>query len=112
MNRTKPSTRNPRCADRSRPRPPHNGEVEGPPRSARQVPRAHTVLPRPRRVTTHRSRTPPTIVRGRQPHRHLPTGTGRRELPLQLAGKSSTCTPKTIVSPLLRGVWLLSPPSK
>ena len=40
-----------------------NGEVEGPPRSARQAPRAHTVSPRPRRVATHRrSRTPPTIV--------------------------------------------------
>src|ERR1700751_5676549 len=43
-----------------------NGEVEGPPRSADQVPRAHTVFPRPRRVTTHRSRTPQTIVRGHQ----------------------------------------------
>ena len=40
-----------------------NGEVEGPPRSAHQAPRAHTFFPRPRRVTTHRSRTPPTIVR-------------------------------------------------
>ena len=40
-----------------------NGEVERPPRSADQAPRAHTVFPRPRRVTTHRSRTPPTIVR-------------------------------------------------
>jgi hypothetical protein len=40
-----------------------NGEVEGPPRSAHQAPRAHTVFPRPRRVTTSRSRTPPTIVR-------------------------------------------------
>src|ERR1700757_995045 len=40
-----------------------NGEVEGPDDHARQAPRAHTVFPRPRRVTTHRSRTPPTIVR-------------------------------------------------
>jgi len=40
-----------------------NGEVEGPPRSASQAPRAHTVFPRPRRVTTYCSRTPPTIVR-------------------------------------------------
>jgi hypothetical protein len=40
-----------------------NGEVEGPPRSAHQAPRAHTVSPCPRRVTSHRSRTPPTIVR-------------------------------------------------
>src|ERR1700741_814070 len=40
-----------------------NGEVEGPPRSADQAPRAHTVFQRPRRVTTDRSRSPPTIVR-------------------------------------------------
>jgi len=40
-----------------------NGEVDGPPRSAYRAPRAHTVLPRPRRVTTDRSRTPSTIVR-------------------------------------------------
>src|SRR5690348_10674896 len=44
---------------------PSNGEVEGPPRSAHQAPRAHTVFPRPRRVANKRSRTPPTIVRGR-----------------------------------------------
>src|SRR5689334_12423759 len=30
-----------------------NGEVEGPPRSATQAPRAHTLFSRPRRVTTH-----------------------------------------------------------
>jgi hypothetical protein len=42
-----------------------NGEVEGPPRSADQAPRAHTVFQRPRRVTTNASRTPPTIVRQR-----------------------------------------------
>src|ERR1700730_7200512 len=41
-----------------------NGEVEGPPRSEQCAPRAHTVFPRPRRLTTYRSRTPPTIVRG------------------------------------------------
>jgi len=46
-----------------------NGEVEGPPRSADQAPRAHTVSQRPRCVTTHRSRPPPTIVRL---HRHFP----------------------------------------
>jgi hypothetical protein len=40
-----------------------NGEAEGPPGSAHQAPRAHTVLQRPRRMTTSRSRTPPTIVR-------------------------------------------------
>ena len=40
-----------------------NGEVEGPPRSADQAPRGHAVSPRPRRVTTYRSRSPPTIVR-------------------------------------------------
>ena len=56
---------------------PSNGEVKGPPRSAHQAPRAHTFLPRPRRVATHRSRTPPTIVRApghhseRSPHRHF-----------------------------------------
>ena len=43
-----------------------NGGVEGPPRSAAQAPRAHTVFQRPRRVTTYRSRSPPMIVR-----RHL-----------------------------------------
>jgi hypothetical protein len=42
-----------------------NGEVEGPPRSADQAPRAHTVFPRPRRVTNSHSRSPPTIVRRR-----------------------------------------------
>lgn len=40
-----------------------NGEVEGAPRSALQAPRAHTVLPRPRRVTTSRSRSPPLLGR-------------------------------------------------
>jgi hypothetical protein len=45
-----------------------NGEVEGPRDKARSAPRAHTVFQRPRRVTTDRSRTPQTIVRGR-PHR-------------------------------------------
>src|SRR6266480_4296801 len=40
-----------------------NGEVEGPDDHAGQAPRAHTVFPRPQRVTTSRSRTPPTIVR-------------------------------------------------
>ena len=44
--------------------PSPNGEVEGPPTSATQAPRAHTVFPRPRRVTTSRSRSPPTIVSG------------------------------------------------
>jgi len=39
-----------------------NGEVEGPPKGATQAPRAHTFFPRPRRVTTRRSRSPPTIV--------------------------------------------------
>ena len=39
-----------------------NGEVEVPPRGAHQAPRAHTVFPRPRRVTASRSRSPPTIV--------------------------------------------------
>ena len=43
-----------------------NGEVEGPPRSAHQAPRAHNLFPRSRRVTTHRSRSPPTIVRRHQ----------------------------------------------
>ena len=47
---------------------PPNGEVEGPPRSAHQAPRAHTVFPRPRRGTTDRSRTPPTIVRCLRPN--------------------------------------------
>ncbi len=42
-----------------------SGEVEGPPRSANQAPRAHTVFPRRRRGTASRSRTPPTIVRSR-----------------------------------------------
>jgi hypothetical protein len=41
-----------------------NGEVEGPGARVRLEPRAHTVFPRPRRATTHRSRTPPTIVSG------------------------------------------------
>jgi hypothetical protein len=43
--------------------PSPNGEVEGPPRSAQQAPRAHAVFQRPRCETTHRSRSPPTIVR-------------------------------------------------
>ena len=51
-----------------------NGEVEGPPRSAHQAPRAHNIPKRPRRVTTHRSRSPPTIVRGRE--RQSPTSKG------------------------------------
>src|SRR5580698_668152 len=41
-----------------------NGEVEGPPRSARLEPRVHTLFPHPRRHY-RRSRTPPTIVRRR-----------------------------------------------
>jgi hypothetical protein len=45
---------------------PPNGEVEGPPRSANQVPRAHSFLQRPRRTTAGTSRPPPTIVRPRQ----------------------------------------------
>ena len=49
---------------------PSNGEVEGPPRSTHRAPRAHTVFPRPRRVTSHRSRTPPTIVRAHARRRH------------------------------------------
>jgi hypothetical protein len=40
-----------------------NGEAERPHTAARRTPRAHTVLQRPRRVTTGVSRTPPTIVR-------------------------------------------------
>ena len=40
-----------------------NGEVEGPRRSARQAPRAHTFFRRPRRQTDHASRPPRTIVR-------------------------------------------------
>jgi hypothetical protein len=40
-----------------------NGEVEGPDDHAGQAPRAHTVFQRPRRGTTERSRSPPTIVR-------------------------------------------------
>jgi hypothetical protein len=42
-----------------------NGEAEGPPRSARLAPRAHTVFQRPRRGTTQPSRPAPAIVRGR-----------------------------------------------
>src|SRR2546430_3131862 len=42
---------------------PSNGEVERPPTDARSAPRAHTVFPRPRRVTSHASRPAPTIVR-------------------------------------------------
>src|SRR2546429_4467595 len=41
-----------------------NGEVEGPPRSARSEPRVHTVFPHPRRHYRV-SRPPPTIVRRR-----------------------------------------------
>jgi len=41
-----------------------NGEVEGPPWSARLEPRVHTVFPHPRRHYRP-SRTPPTIVRRR-----------------------------------------------
>jgi hypothetical protein len=40
-----------------------NGEVEGPRRSARSSDAGAQSLQRPRRVTTSRSRTPPTIVR-------------------------------------------------
>jgi hypothetical protein len=39
------------------------GEGERPWRSAGLAPQAHTVFPRPRRVTSSRSRPPPTIVR-------------------------------------------------
>ena len=46
-----------------------NGEVEGPPRSARSSAAGAQSLPRPRRVTTYLSRTPPTIVRFWTPHR-------------------------------------------
>src|SRR5215469_9844916 len=42
---------------------PSNGEVEGPPRSARSSAAGAQSLQRPRRVTTSRSRSPPTIVR-------------------------------------------------
>src|SRR5437762_10372484 len=42
-----------------------NGEVEGPDDHAGQATRAHTVPGRPRRLTAHASRTPPTIVRAR-----------------------------------------------
>src|SRR2546423_745741 len=49
---------------------PSNGEVERPPTDARSAPRAHTVFPRPRRVTSHASRPAPTIVR-RQYHPRL-----------------------------------------
>src|ERR1700680_4358023 len=48
---------------------PSNGEVEGPRRSARLEPRAHTVFPRPRRHY-RLSRTPPTIVRAHARHWH------------------------------------------
>src|SRR5215469_4482644 len=41
---------------------PPNGEVEGPPRSAHQAPRVHTLFQRPRRHY-RLSRSPPTIVR-------------------------------------------------
>ncbi len=44
---------------------PSNGEVERPPRRARQAPRAHTVFQRPRRLSIHASRPAPTIVRSR-----------------------------------------------
>jgi hypothetical protein len=44
-----------------------NGEVEGPPRSARLEPRVHNFFQHPRRHY-RRSRTPPTIVRS-HPHR-------------------------------------------
>ena len=40
-----------------------NGEVEGPPRSTHQAPQAHTFFRRPRRLSTDRSRSPPTIIR-------------------------------------------------
>jgi hypothetical protein len=53
----------PKCLRRLHCHPMPNGEVEGPPRSAHRAPRAHTVLPRPRRQTDHASRPPPTIVR-------------------------------------------------
>ena len=55
-----------------------NGEVEGPSRSA-QAMRAHTVSRRPRRVTTTRSRTPPTIVR--RQHREMRASTSGRSVP-------------------------------
>lgn len=38
---------------------PPDGDIAGPPGSATSAPRAHTVIPRPRRVTTHRSWSPP-----------------------------------------------------
>jgi len=57
-----------------------NGEVEGPPRSARSSAAGAQCLPRPRRVTTHRSRTPPTIVR----RPHLPLVRAPRQILLRL----------------------------
>jgi len=77
MRRTKTPTGQPSQLWPQRPHGPSNGysrlfQVEGPPRSAHQAPRAHTGFQRPRRVTTHRSRSPPTIVR-RQQHDRIGT---------------------------------------
>src|SRR5262245_46671459 len=47
------------------PRTASNGEVEGPPENAQLEPRVHTVFRRTRHVTIGRSRSSPTIVRGR-----------------------------------------------
>ena len=49
-----------------------NGEVEGPPKTARSSAVGAQSLPRPRRVTVSRSRTPSTIVRWRKACREVP----------------------------------------
>ena len=54
-----------------------NGEVEGPPRSANQAPWAHTAFPRPRRVTTYRSRTLQRLLGGPKRSADLPLPCGQ-----------------------------------
>jgi hypothetical protein len=58
-----------------------SGEVDGPPRSANQAPRAHTILLRPGHNTTNRSRSPPTIVRRRNHLSPRPAATLRSKVP-------------------------------
>jgi hypothetical protein len=87
-----------------------NGEVEGPPRSARSSAVGAQSLPRPRRVTTDRSRTPPTIVRrlcyeARACTSHSPHRNNNRRLPLP----ERRFRQRIVVRSQLQCLWRASP---
>jgi len=72
-----------------------NGEVEGPPRSARSSVAGAQSLPRPRRGHTDRSRSPPTIVRPRAHGVHLRRTNPRASAPI---GNATASAPKAPVT--------------